>query len=111
VKVRALTTLAMELAHLIDTGKYDGVSMEEACNAMESKDVLGWLKRQTGDDSDLSPFRPTGLTATSAASTRRRCTGNIRHAVTKPGGSGHREPRPLFGARVDGADDQHRSRP
>ena len=54
MKVTALTIVILELNHLIDTGRYNDISIQDIHNAIEGKRVLRMLKERAGRDLDLS---------------------------------------------------------
>jgi len=54
MEVTALTLLILHINHLIDTGKYNDISIEDVHHAIESKRVLKFLKERAGNDIDLS---------------------------------------------------------
>ena len=60
VKLTALTSLVRELNYLIDSKKYDDVTIEEVYGWIDAKNVLPSLKERTGDDSDLSIYGADG---------------------------------------------------
>lgn len=56
----ALTLLILELNHLVDTGRYDGITLAEVKSHIRAGDVLQFLRDRTGDDSDFSMFLDAG---------------------------------------------------
>ena len=57
--VTAFTLLVMKLNMLLDTGKYDGITIEEMHKHIDDRSVLRWLKETCGDDIDLSSLSST----------------------------------------------------
>lgn len=49
-----LTMIVSELSHLIDTGKYNDITVMEIHEHIEQKDVITFLKSKAGDDVDFS---------------------------------------------------------
>jgi hypothetical protein len=60
VKLTALTILILELNMLIDSGKYDDISIDEIYSHLESKTIFDFLKEKAGKDIDLSLFGDEG---------------------------------------------------
>jgi hypothetical protein len=54
MKVQALTLLILQINSLIDSGKYNYITIENIHNAIEQKRVLRFIKEQAGRDIDLS---------------------------------------------------------
>lgn len=54
MKVTALTLLILQVNSLIDSGKYNDISISEVHAAIESKRLLRFLKKRCGPDIDLS---------------------------------------------------------
>jgi hypothetical protein len=54
MKVSALTLLILHINSLIDSRKYDGITIDDVHRAIESKRLLRFLKEVAGDDIDLS---------------------------------------------------------
>ena len=54
MKVTALTLLILEINHLIDTGRYNDISIQDVHKAIENKRVLRFLRERAGKDIDLS---------------------------------------------------------
>lgn len=54
MKVSALTLLILHVNSLIDSRKYDDITINEVHNAIEGKRVLRFLKERAGKDIDLS---------------------------------------------------------
>ena len=46
----ALTLLITELNHLLDTGKYDDITIEEVHEHIDSGTILQFLRERAGDD-------------------------------------------------------------
>ena len=59
MKITALTLLISEINHLIDTGKYDDISISDIHKAIEGKRVLRFLKDRVGADIDISLYLKT----------------------------------------------------
>lgn len=60
IKLTALTLLILELNHLIDSGKYNNISIEDAHKAIEQKRIIPYLKETTNGDSDFSLYGEDG---------------------------------------------------
>ena len=56
VKLTALTFLILEINHLIDTGKYNHISISDIQNEIQERNILRYLKEKAGNDIDLSLF-------------------------------------------------------
>ena len=56
VKLTALTLLVLEINHLIDTGKYNHISISDIQNEIQKRNILRYLKEKAGNDIDLSLF-------------------------------------------------------
>lgn len=54
MNVTALTTVILGINHLIDTGKYNDISIKDVHEAIKKKRVLRFLKERAGKDIDLS---------------------------------------------------------
>lgn len=54
MKISALTLMILHLNALIDSGKYNDISIHEVHQAIEGKRVLQFLKERAGSDIDLS---------------------------------------------------------
>lgn len=54
MKVSALTLLILHLNALVDSGKYNDISIPDIHRAIEGKRVLRFLKERVGQDIDLS---------------------------------------------------------
>lgn len=50
------TYLALEVNAALDTGKYDGITVDEVLSHIESMDIIPWLRIKLRDDIDLSLF-------------------------------------------------------
>ena len=59
-KLLVLTQLLQEYNHLIDTGKYAGITVDDICEEIEKKNVLAYLTKATSGDSDFSMFGDDG---------------------------------------------------
>lgn len=60
IKLTALTLLIFELNHLIDSGKYDKITIQDVNQAIEEKRVIPFLAETTRGDSDLSLYGSDG---------------------------------------------------
>ncbi|RZB33609.1 MAG: hypothetical protein SRB2_03875 [Desulfobacteraceae bacterium Eth-SRB2] len=60
IKLTALTLLILELNHLIDSGKYNKISIQDVHQAIEKKRIIPYLAETTRDDSDFSLFSTDG---------------------------------------------------
>jgi hypothetical protein len=60
IKLTALTLLILELNHLIDSGKYNNISIQDVHAAIEQKRIIPYLKEKTKGDSDLSLYGEDG---------------------------------------------------
>ncbi|GAG87442.1 unnamed protein product, partial [marine sediment metagenome] len=56
IKLTALTLLILELNHLIDTGKYNQITIEDVHKTIEEKRIIPFLIETTRGDSDFSLF-------------------------------------------------------
>lgn len=54
MKVSALTLMILHLNALVDSGKYNDISIEDVHSAIEGKRVLQFLKERVGNGIDLS---------------------------------------------------------
>lgn len=54
MKVSALTLLVLHVNSLIDSGKYNNISIEDVHEAIKGKRVLRFLQKRCGSDIDLS---------------------------------------------------------
>ncbi|RLG44326.1 MAG: hypothetical protein DRN81_04780, partial [Thermoproteota archaeon] len=54
VKLTALTLMILEINHLIDTGRYDNISIDEIKKEIEKGTVLQYLQEKAQEDIDLS---------------------------------------------------------
>ena len=54
VKLTALTLLILEINHLIDSGKYDNISIDVIYKHLEDGTIFEYLKQTAGQDIDLS---------------------------------------------------------
>lgn len=54
MKHTALTLLILQLNSLLDTGKYDDISIEEVHEQIDNGNILRFLQERAGDDIDLS---------------------------------------------------------
>lgn len=55
-----LTLLILEFNHLIDTGKYNYISIDDIQKQIESKNIIGYLQKETAGDSAFSMFSEDG---------------------------------------------------
>ena len=60
IKLTALTLLVLEINHLIDTGKYNHITIQDAHKAIEQKRVIPYLAETTRGDSDFSLYTSDG---------------------------------------------------
>lgn len=60
VKLTALTLLILELNHLIDSRKYDDITIDEVYRWIDQESVLSSLKARTAGDADLSFYGNEG---------------------------------------------------
>jgi hypothetical protein len=54
MKVSALTLMTLRLNALVDSGKYNDITIDEIHRAIQRKHVLQFLKQRIGNDIDLS---------------------------------------------------------
>lgn len=54
MKHTALTLLILQFNRLLDTGKYDDISIEEVHEQIDSGNILRFLRERAGSDIDLS---------------------------------------------------------
>lgn len=54
VKITALTLLILQVNSLIDSGKYNDISIDDVEKAIETKSLLRMLQQRVGADIDLS---------------------------------------------------------
>jgi len=59
-KLTALTLLILELNHLIDTGKYNDITVDEVYVEIENKNILPFLGKRTKGISDFSMYSNDG---------------------------------------------------
>jgi len=59
-KLTVLTLLILEFNHLIDTGKYNHISIEDIHTQIENKNIIDYLRNVTAGDSDFSMFTTEG---------------------------------------------------
>jgi hypothetical protein len=59
-KLIVLTLLILEYNSLIDSGKYSQITIKDIHKEIENKNVLNYLKKVTGEDSDFSLFLNSG---------------------------------------------------
>lgn len=59
-KLKALTLLILEFTHLIDTGKYKHITIDEIHIQIENKNIIKYLCQETARDSDFSMFTEDG---------------------------------------------------
>lgn len=60
VKLTALTLLILELNHVIDTGEFNDISIEEVYHQIEAKNILPFLMERTKGESDFSLYCKDG---------------------------------------------------
>ena len=63
IKLKALTLIILELNHLIDSGKYNQISIKDVHKAIEQKCIIPFLEETTNGDSDFSLFGADGTYA------------------------------------------------
>lgn len=54
MKVTALTSLILQINSLIDSGKYNDITISDVHTAIENKGLLRFIKKRCGSDIDLS---------------------------------------------------------
>lgn len=54
MKLLWATWFILNINHAIDTGKYQGISIDEVEEHIDEGDLLPWLRERLGDDVDLS---------------------------------------------------------
>ncbi|MFK5913250.1 MAG: hypothetical protein QM484_02670 [Woeseiaceae bacterium] len=59
-KLTALTILILELNHLIDSGKYNDITIDEVYKEIENKNILPFLAKRTKGISDFSLYSNNG---------------------------------------------------
>ena len=59
-KLTVLTLLILEYNHLIDTGKYNHISIDNVHYAIEQKNIIEYVSKETAGDSDFSMFTAEG---------------------------------------------------
>lgn len=60
IKLSALTYIIDELNHLIDSGKYNQITIKDAHKAIEQKRIIPFLEESTKDDADFSVYGTDG---------------------------------------------------
>lgn len=60
IKLKALTLLILELNHLIDTGEFNDISIDDVYREIERKNILPFLKEATKGRSDFSLYSEDG---------------------------------------------------
>lgn len=60
IKLTALTLIILELNHLIDSGKYIHITIEDVHKAIEQKRIIPYLEETTKGDSDFSLYGGDG---------------------------------------------------
>lgn len=60
IKLTALTYLILELNHLIDSGKYNTITIEHVHDAIKKKCIIPYLIETTSEDSDFSLYSSEG---------------------------------------------------
>jgi hypothetical protein len=56
---KGLTWMLLELNHLLDTGKYDAISVDEVKKHIHAGTVLDFLQERAAEDVDLSSYTTT----------------------------------------------------
>lgn len=59
-KLTVLTLLVLEFNHLIDTGKYNNITIDDVHREIENKNIIPYIARETAGDSDFSIFTDAG---------------------------------------------------
>ncbi len=59
-KLTVLTLLILEYTHIIDTGKYNHIRIEDIHTQIENKNIIEFLRNETAGDSDFSLFTEEG---------------------------------------------------
>jgi len=60
IKLTALTFLILEYNHLIDSGKYNSISIDDIHEAIKKKRIIPYLREITSSDSDFSFYDKNG---------------------------------------------------
>ncbi len=60
IKLTALTLIILELNHLIDSGKYNHITIDDVHKAIEQKQIIPYLRETTKGDSDFSLYGGDG---------------------------------------------------
>lgn len=60
IRLSYLTSLILEYNSLIDTGKYDDITLSEVHRHIEAGTVLKFIEERAGEDADLSLHRSSG---------------------------------------------------
>ncbi len=60
VKLTALTLLVLEINHLLDSRKFDDISIEEVYDWIKKEEILPSLAKRTGGEIDLSIYSDDG---------------------------------------------------
>lgn len=55
-KLTVLTLLILEYNQLLDSGKYNDITIDEVHEAIKRKDIIPWLAKRTAGDSDFSLY-------------------------------------------------------
>jgi hypothetical protein len=56
MKIAALTHLILQVNALVDSGRYNNITIRDVHEAIEKKRVLRFLKERAGEDIDLSVY-------------------------------------------------------
>lgn len=56
MKVTALTGLILQINKVIDSGKYTDITISEVHNAIDSQELLRFIKKRCGGDVDFSIY-------------------------------------------------------
>ncbi|HDT6555831.1 TPA: hypothetical protein QFU93_003043 [Raoultella ornithinolytica] len=61
MKLTYLTVLILHINSLLDSGKYNDITIDEVHDAIENKQLLRFLKKRCGKDIDLSLHLDEGM--------------------------------------------------
>lgn len=59
-KLTVLTLLVLEFNHIIDTGKYNNITIEDIHREIENKNIIPYIAKRTAGDSDFTIFTDSG---------------------------------------------------
>ena len=60
IELGAYTLLIMEINHLIDTGEFNDISIDEVYREIKNKNVIHFLRERTKGSSDFSMYSERG---------------------------------------------------